>query len=474
MNVLVCGASGCVGSAVVRALRWRGHRVIEAARGLGSGGDVLALDFMLARTPEDWAMALRARRIDAVVNCVGILMPSTATSFARVHTQGPIELFRGAVLAGVSRIVQVSALGVGAAAGVGETEYLRSKRLADQALLSLDLDAAIVRPSLIFGPGSQSAALFATLASMPVIALPGNGTQAVQPIHVFEVAEAIAGLVDRSGSARGVYELGGKDALDYRRMLAAYRAALGLGEALWLPMPMALMRLGARLAEWVPQRVFSRDTLLLLERGNVPARNAAPVLLGRLPAGLAEGLAVTPPRPAFETRVELGTPVELVLRSALAFLWIYTAAISAWLPERSGVLELLARCGFTGTAGHAALAASCALNLALGTLTLLRPSVLLYAMQSTAVVGYTLTAAISAPELTLDHCGPLVKNLPVLACVVVLWLARASRAVPPRLPAQTSMFATRSALVSMNWRRGSTSSPISMVKTRSASSASSS
>ena len=27
------------------------------------------------------------------------------------------------------------------------------------------------------------------------------------------------------------------------------------------------------------------------------------------------------------------------------------------------------------------------------------------------------------PELTLDHCGPLVKNLPVLGLVLLLWLA---------------------------------------------------
>jgi len=474
MNVLVCGATGCVGNAVARALRWRGHRVIEAARGLRAGVDALPLDFMQARLPGEWATALRERRVDAVVNCVGILMASVTTSFARVHTAGPIELFHGAVLAGVGRVVQVSALGVGDTASDSETDYLRSKRLAEQALLALDVDAAIVRPSLIFGPRSESAALFATLACLPVIALPGHGRQAVQPIHVFEVAEAIAVLVERSGSARGVYELGGKDTLDYRQMLACYRAALGLGEALWMPMPMALMRVGARLAESVPQRVFSRDTLLLLERGNVPTRNAATVLLGRAPAGLVDGLAVTPPQPAFDTRVELGAPIEIALRTSLAFLWIYTAAISAWLPERSGVLELLARCGFTGTMGYAALAASCALNLALGTLTLLRPSALLYAVQSAAVIGYTFTAAINVPELTLDHCGPLVKNLPVLGCVVVLWLAHASRTAACPAPAQTSMLATRSALVSMKWRRGSTSSPISMVKTRSASSASSS
>jgi hypothetical protein len=50
-------------------------------------------------------------------------------------------------------------------------------------------------------------------------------------------------------------------------------------------------------------------------------------------------------------------------------------------------------------------------------------------VQCAAVVGYTLTAALNVPELTLDHCGPLVKNLPVLACVAVLWLAHAARPV---------------------------------------------
>ena len=474
MNILVCGSSGCVGNAVVRALRWRGHRVVEAARGLRAGSETLALDFMQARPPEDWAAELRARRIDALVNCVGILTATSAASFARVHTDGPLELFRGAVLAGLGRVIQVSALGLEEMTHAGETHYLRSKRMADETLLALALDAAIVRPSLIFGPGSESARLFATLASLPLIALPGQGRQAVQPIHVFEVAEAIAGLVERSGSARGIYELGGHDKLDYRGMLACYRGALGQGEALWMPVPMPLMRLGALLAEHVPQRVYSRDTLRLLDRGNVPVRNAATVLLGRAPADLAAGLAVTPPRAAFDLRVELPTPIALALRAALAFLWIYTAAISAGWPERSGVLELLARCGFAGSAGYAALAASCALNIALGALTLLRPSVLLYAVQCAAIVGYTLTAALNVPELNLDHCGPLVKNLPVLGCVVVLWLAQAGRATAARRAPQTSILATRSALLSMNRRRGSTSSPISMVKTRSASSASSS
>ena len=117
------------------------------------------------------------------------------------------------------------------------------------------------------------------------------------------------------------------------------------------------------------------------------------------------------------------------MRGALAFLWIYIAAVSALLPERSGVLELLARCGFAGPAGQAMLALSCTLNLGLGLLLLARPSPRLYAVQCLAVIGYTAVAAFNVPALTIDHCGPLLKNVPILAYIVALWLDDAGR--PP-------------------------------------------
>ena len=392
---------------------------------------MLALDFMRAVAPSHWAGVLREARIDAVVNCAGVLIESAGARFRRVHADGPIALFRGAALAGVGRIVQVSALGVGRDRGrEREPGYLSSKRLADDALLALPLDGVVVRPSLVYGPRSASARLFATLASLPVIGLPGRGEQRVQPIHVFELAECIVRLLEQPGPAGGVHELGGGAAIGYREMLATYRAALGLGEPLWLPVPRAAMHAAARVAELLPQRVFSRDTLRLLERGNATTTNAAAALLGRAPATLAEGLAVTPPQPALDLRVGLGAPVERLLRWALAFLWLQTALVSALLPRESGVLDLLARCGLGGDAGTAALAFSCVLNAALGIATLVRPRALLYALQAGAIVGYTATAAWHVPALTIDHCGPLAKNVPLLACVAVLWLAHAATPRP--------------------------------------------
>lgn len=423
MRVLVTGSTGCVGAAVVHALRTRGHAVVEGSRGAVDGRHAMHVDYMQPRSPEAWAQALRRERIEVVVNCVGILMPARGQSFERVHTEGPVELFRGAVLAGVDRVLQVSALGVGDDAEALATPYLHSKLLADDALASLPLDWAVLRPSLVYGPRSQSAALFATLASLPVVSLPGRGGQQVQPLHVYELAEAVARLVERSGALRAVHELGGPQPLSYRDMLAEYRRAQGLGPALWLPLPMPAMRLLAWAAEALPQQVYCRDTLRLLERGNTPADNALPQLLGRRPTSMAQGLAVTAPQPLVDLRVQLSPAAQGLARGALAFMWLYTALVSALLPQASGVLALLARCGFEGPWGVAALVFSCSLNTLLGVLALRRPVPWAMGLQVAAVLGYSVTAALNMPELAIDHCGPLAKNVPVLALIALVWLS---------------------------------------------------
>lgn len=435
MRVLVCGAGGCVGSAVASALRSRGHRVIEGTRAAADGAHSMSVDFTQTLSPAEWAQRLRVHAVDAVVNCVGVLIPARGQSFERVHALGPIELFRGAAAAGVRRVVQVSALGVGADARSLATPYLQSKLRADDALAGLPMQWAVVRPALVYGPRSQSGRLFATLASLPLIGLPGHGAQPVAPVHVFELAEAIVRLLEQGEAPNAVYEIAGPRVMTYRDMLASYRRALALGDALWLSLPMAAMKLGAWCAEALPQKVFSRDTLRMLERGSVPVRNDLPALLGRAPSSLEHGLGISRPEPLVDLHVSLSAPLAMALRAALAFMWLYTAMISALMPNQSGVLNLLARCGFEGAAGIAALVFSCTLNIVLGTLTLLHPSPGLYALQAGAVLGYTVTAAFSMPELTIDHCGPLVKNLPVLMTVLLLWLA-----APPRRPAKAQAF----------------------------------
>ncbi|CAH0355045.1 SDR family oxidoreductase [Aquabacterium sp. CECT 9606] len=426
-SILILGASGCIGGAIASTLRARGHLVTEGRRTIVSGtASQLHVDFADDITPQGWAHRLNtAGRFDVVINAVGILMPNERNSFERIHAEGPAALFQGAALAGVRRVIQISALGVGPEPHHLQTAYALTKLRADEALIELArqglVDGIVVRPSLVYGPGSQSVALFQQLARLPVVGLPGLGRQRVQPIHVLELAEVVARMAEHDspiGSSSGwVQELAGPAVLSYREMLHQYRRSQGLGDPVWLPVPMPLMRLGAQLARHLDQQAFSPDTLTMLEHGNTSAENAASYWLGRAPTGMEQALVL----PAWVT---LPDWMRLGLHATLAFMWIYTAMITALWPHESHVLDLLARCGFSGDWGWRMMALSCTFNTAMG-LALLRrhPGAWTYALQAGAIMGYTATAAWNMPELTIDHCGPLVKNVPVLATVMLLWLS---------------------------------------------------
>jgi len=76
-------------------------------------------------------------------------------------------------------------------------------------------------------------------------------------------------------------------------------------------------------------------------------------------------------------------------------MWIYTRADLGAPAHAVGPCCICSRVADTrGASAIAVLIASCTLNLALGTLTLWRPSPWLYAMQSGAVLGYGLTAGV--------------------------------------------------------------------------------
>ena len=182
MRVLVCGATGFIGRPLTRALLERGHDVVGAARRpqriASSGGrrsEAMAADF--ARDVSMAAWLPRLAGIDTVVNAVGILRESRGPHgahgqrFEELHVRTPMALFDACLAAGVRRVVQLSALGADEDAA---SAYHRSKRRTDLHLLSLPLPltASVVQPSLVYGPGGASAALFETLASLPFMPLP--------------------------------------------------------------------------------------------------------------------------------------------------------------------------------------------------------------------------------------------------------------------------------------------------------------
>src|SRR5581483_3286702 len=115
MRILVVGAYGFIGMAVAARLAADGHEVVGAGRRVRNASyrrpDMHWVKLDLAK-PQEWAAILNG--IDAVVNCAGVLQDKPGDSTEKVHVAGPAALFEACARAGIRRVVQISAVGVGA------------------------------------------------------------------------------------------------------------------------------------------------------------------------------------------------------------------------------------------------------------------------------------------------------------------------------------------------------------------------
>ena len=425
MRVLLTGASGFIGRAAAQALRQRGHEVVRALRH-PPVDDAQALQVDFAQVPQrDWWIP-RLAGIDAVVNAVGILREQRGQPFDALHTRAPIELFHACAAAGVGTVVQVSALGADASA---RSAYHRSKRAADDVLRALPLRGAVVQPSLVYGPGGTSAALFNKLALAPLLPFPQGGRMEVQPVHIGDVAAGIVHVLEHPPAAVATLHFAGPAPLQLRDYLAQLREALGEGGRQWiLPLPSALFRAGAAVAGHVPGSMLDRETADMLLAGNASPDNALPSLLERTPLAPRD---FVPPAQQAAQRTQAALDLWLpVLRVALALMWIWTAAVSFGLYPVQDSYALLARVGLHGGLATLALYGAAVLDLVLGVLTLAAPARRrrwVWLAQLALIGGYTVLITFFLPEYWLHPYGPISKNLPILAAIALLWALEPGR-----------------------------------------------
>jgi uncharacterized protein YbjT (DUF2867 family) len=279
MKILICGASGFVGRHVYDALTAVGHDCVRGVRKPRAANDV-AVDYRKDLTPEQWLPKLAGT--DVVINAVGVLRDTKAQPMQQLLADAPVALFRAAVLAGVKRIVNFSALGIESELDVA---YFARRREAEAVLFASpsDMRWLNLRPSVIYGDDGASARMFRLLASLPVHGLPMGGKQALQPVHIDDVCAAVRNWLADVDAQNLSVNAAGPEVVTMRGMLDSYRQQLGRGKALHIHVPGLFVKLGARLGDFVPSIPLCSDTLTMLNAGNTGDNSGFARLLGREP-----------------------------------------------------------------------------------------------------------------------------------------------------------------------------------------------
>lgn len=276
-TVTLFGGTGFVGRYVAQMLAQRGWRIIVASRHpdralpLKTAGAVGQVVPVFADIRDDGSVAAAVAGADAVVNLVGILFERGKQRFDSIHGEAAGRVARAAAAAGASRFVQISAIG---ASANSPSSYARTKAAGEEAVRAAFPGAAILRPSVVFGPEDGFFNLFANLArTAPFLPLFGGGTTRFQPVYVRDVAAAVVACLEQDGTAGQTYELGGPRVYSFRELMELTLRQTGRKKRL-VSLSWGMAAFEAKLLGLLPKPPLTPDQVVQLKIDNVVAPDA--------------------------------------------------------------------------------------------------------------------------------------------------------------------------------------------------------
>lgn len=421
MRVLVTGAAGFIGSAVLAGLRSEDHETVAIIRSPGAArrlppGPTATLDIAEASRPEVWLPHLDG--VDAVVNCAGVLQTGRGGSAAGVHHHGVEGLFAACEQAGVRRVVHLSAIGVDRDT---PTEFSRTKRAGDEALMARDLDWVILRPSVVLGRAAAGGgALIRGLAGLPAVPVIAEAGP-LQVVQLHDLVRTILFFLQPNAPARVAIEVAGPERLAFTEVVLAYRRWLGWRPGPRAPLPRWLSKVMYRLGDfggWLGWRVPINSTAQReIARGAVGDPGEWTRLTGIRPRSLGEALA-SEPASVQERRFARLYFLKPLIIGVLALFWLLTGLISLGPGYAIGV-DLMRAAGATDLAAPSVIAGALAdilIGIGIAFRRTAKPA--LYAAMAVSIF-YAVAGTVLLPVLWSDPIGPMLKIVPIFVLHMV-------------------------------------------------------
>ncbi len=198
--LLLTGATGLVGSALLRRLVSEGEQVrclVRDPRRLGAQRVRVQIALGDLTDPPSFRNAMRG--VSTVVHLAASIRDQPQGSIEELNGIATWRMVQAAERAGVERFVFFSALD---ASTHHRARFFRAKALAEQAVGEAGLESIVFAPSIVYAPGDPWLTLLERLALLPVVPVSGRGRALYQPIWAEDVADCVIAVL-RAGAGSG-------------------------------------------------------------------------------------------------------------------------------------------------------------------------------------------------------------------------------------------------------------------------------
>ncbi|MGI8805499.1 MAG: NAD(P)H-binding protein [Thermoleophilaceae bacterium] len=258
--ILLTGATGTVGSALLRRLTATGAEVrclVRDPRRLGADRVRVQIALGDLADPASFRNALRGVR--TVIHLAATIRDQPRASIEELNGVATLRLLRAAEHAGAERFVFFSAIG---ATLQSPARFYRAKALAERAVAESPLRTTVIAPSIVYAAGDPWLTVLERLSLLPVMPLSGRGRAVFQPVWADDVAACVVRLLEdgaRSGQASAGedpsadaerLELAGPETLSHAAIVAAVLRSVGRPRPL-VRVPLPVVRAGLRAVEWL-------------------------------------------------------------------------------------------------------------------------------------------------------------------------------------------------------------------------------
>ena len=272
-NCLIFGGSGHIGRNLIRKLTKNNYTVTVVTRNIHQKSFIIKtqanagyIDIVESNIYDENKIRELFKKTNICINLIGILYEKKkGNSFKNIHSVFPSLLAKLSKEYNLKHFVHLSALGINEAK---DSNYAKSKLDGENNILKNFPLATILRPSVVYSVDDNFTTNFMTLLSrLPLFPIYYNGETKFAPIHCSDLTDIIHHVISNNIYSK-VIECVGPEILTFKQILKKLLILINKNRIL-LPLPYKLAELQARLFEFMPNPLLTRDQLKLLKYDNI-------------------------------------------------------------------------------------------------------------------------------------------------------------------------------------------------------------